>query len=65
MEDNKKEVKKMARRYRIGKAYVVRRRDGTFKKWTRIGRSLRADKRKRAKRTVRSGYGHRGDLRRR
>lgn len=52
----------MGRRYKIGKSYVERRRDGTFKRWSGIGRSLRADRRKRATRRTKAGYGHLGDL---
>lgn len=59
----------MGRRYKIkGKPrhYVERDRHGRFKKWTRIGRSLRADRRKSpAKTTVKPGYGHRGDQKKR
>jgi len=49
------------KRTKIRKFYVQRRKDGTFKKWTAIGRSLKADRRKKAKNTVKSGYGHKGD----
>ena len=52
----------MGRRYKIGHSYVERRRDGTFKRWSGIGRSLSADRRRHAKRKVRSGYGHQGDI---
>lgn len=52
----------MARRYKIGKYYVVRDRNGRFKRWTRIGKSLKYDRRTTAKRRVKPGYGHRGDL---
>ena len=56
----------MAKRYLIKKKfYVVRRKDGTFKRWTRVGKSLKADRRTKAKRIVKSGYGHRGDQKRR
>ena len=53
------------KRTKIGKYYVVRRKDGTIKRWTAIGKSLRRDRLKRAIKTVKSGYGHRGDLKRR
>ena len=54
-------IKKVSTKY-----YVERDRHGRFKKWTRIGRSLRADRRKSpAKTTVKPGYGHRGDLKKR
>lgn len=63
----------MARRYVVCKAtgsrihkrsctYVVRSKKGTFKKWTNIGRSTKADSRVRSKRRVKKrGYGHLGD----
>ena len=55
----------MGRRYRLKskpKAYVERDRYGQFKKWTNVGRSLAADRRKKAKTHVKSGYGHTGDI---
>jgi len=56
----------MAKRYLVKKKfYVVRRKDGTFKKWTRVGKSLKADRKVKAKTIVKSGYGHRGDQKRR
>lgn len=55
----------MGRRFKIGRFYVERRKNGQFKKFVAIGRSLSVDRRKRAVRTVRSGYGHIGDRRRR
>lgn len=51
-------VKKVSKKY-----YVERKANGQFKKWTRIGRSLKADRRTHAKRRVKSGYGHLGDRR--
>jgi len=53
----------MARRYKIGKYYVIRRKNGTFQRWTRIGRSLKADRRSKAKTKAKSGYGYKGDQR--
>lgn len=53
------------RRYRIkGRPYhwAVRNADGTFRKWTRIKRSLAVDKAKKAKTKVKPGYGYRGDI---
>jgi len=50
------------KRQKIGKYYVVRDKKGRFKRWIRIGRSLKIDRRKIAKRRVKSGYGHKGDL---
>lgn len=46
--------------------YVVRDKNGRFKKWTNIGRSTRVDTRIRAKRRLKRskpGYGHLGDYR--
>lgn len=54
-------------------AYVERDRLGRFKKWTSVGRSLAADRRKRVGRKripktkggkAKSGYGHQGDYKR-
>jgi hypothetical protein len=41
--------------------YVRRGKKGRFKESDDVGRSLRADRRKKAKKKVRSGYGDRGD----
>ena len=60
--------KKGARRYSIkGKpgAWVRRNKLGQFVKWVSIGASLRADRRTKAKTTVKSGYGYKGDLKKR
>ena len=54
----------MVKRQKIGKYYVTRTKDGQFKKWVGIGKSLRADRKKKNARRVSSGYGHRGDTRR-
>lgn len=54
---------RMTFRTKIGKFYVERNRIGQIKKWVRIGRSLSADKRTRAKKKVKSGHGHQGDIR--
>ena len=51
-------VKKVSKKY-----YVERKANGQFKKWTRIGRSLKADRRVKAKKKVKSGFGHLGDRR--
>ena len=54
----------MGRRYRLKSRpgyYVERDRYGRFKKWTKIPRSIKVDKRKKAKK-VKPGYGHKGDL---
>ena len=55
----------MGRRYKIGKSYVERRKDGTFKKWTPIGKSLSMDRAKKARKKVKPGYGHQGDIKKR
>jgi len=49
------------KRQKIGKCYVQRKRNGQFKSWARIGRSLAADRRKISFNHAKSGYGHRGD----
>ena len=41
--------------------FVRRRAKGRFKESDDVGRSLRTDRRKKAKRKVRSGYGDKGD----
>lgn len=60
--------KKGARRYSIKgkpKAWALRDRLGRFKKWMSRGRSQKADRRVKAKTIVKSGYGHRGDQKKR
>jgi hypothetical protein len=52
----------MTARSRIGKHYATRTRKGTFKKFVSVGRSLAMDRRKKAKKKVKSGYGHLGDI---
>lgn len=55
----------MGRRYRLKSkpgAYVERDSHGRFKKWTGVGRSIRVDRRVKAKHVPsRGGYGHLGD----
>lgn len=51
----------MTKRTKIKKSYVQRDKKGRFVKWVLIGKSLKADKRKKAKTKVKSGYGHKGD----
>lgn len=53
----------MTYRTKIGKYYVERRKDGSIAKWTSVKRSARVDRAKRAIRRVKSGYGHKGDIR--
>lgn len=43
------------------KHYAIRNPDGTFKNIESIGKSLIADRRRKAKRIVKSGQGFRGD----
>jgi len=52
----------MGKRQKIGKCYVERRKDGTFKSWVGIGRSLSADRRKKTMTKTKAGYGHQGDV---
>ena len=58
----------MGRRYKIKRApgyYVERDRRGRFKRWTKISRSIRVDKRRKVpQRREEPGYGHRQDYRR-
>jgi len=52
----------MAKRYVVKNHYVIRRKDGTFKKWENIGKSIRIDKRIKAKyHPKKKGYGYKGD----
>jgi hypothetical protein len=48
-------------RKRKGSAYAKRTAKGRFKEIDPVKRSLPADRRKKAKRKVRSGYGDQGD----
>ena len=59
-------MNKMSRRERIGSRYITRRKDGTFSKNVDIGRSLSADRRRKAKTQVKSGQGRgdKGDIKR-
>ena len=43
--------------------YAKRRGDGTFKEMDDVGRSQKADKRSKSKKTVKPGYGDQGDQR--
>ena len=56
----------MSRRERIGSRYISRRKDGTFSKNVDIGRSISADKRQKAKTSVKAGAGQgdKGDIKR-
>jgi hypothetical protein len=42
--------------------YAQRRKNGEFKKFTSIGKSIRADRRKKAEHVAKPGYGNQGDL---
>ena len=46
------------------KTFTKRRADGTFKEMDDVGRSLSGDRRTKAKRATKSGYGDQGDRRR-
>jgi hypothetical protein len=50
---------------RAGTFYAKRKSSGRFKEMDEKGRSLKADRRTKAKGTAKSGYGGRGDRRRR
>ncbi len=43
------------------KRYVKRNQDGTFKESDDVGKSLAADRRQKAKKKVKAGYGDQGD----
>lgn len=45
-------------------AYAKRTATGRFSEMDDVGRSQKTDKRRKAKKTVRSGYGDQGDVRR-
>jgi hypothetical protein len=51
----------MARRTKIGKSYVIRRKNGQFMRFSKIRRSIRSDKQRRAVAKVKSGYRYKGD----
>jgi hypothetical protein len=46
---------------RTGKSFAKRTAKGHFKEMDRVKRSLRGDRRKKAKRKVKSGHGDQGD----
>jgi hypothetical protein len=48
----------------VDKRFVRRRADGTFKESDDVGRSLAADRRRKAKTPAKSGQGDRGDRKR-
>jgi hypothetical protein len=50
---------------RAGTLYAKRTSRGRFKEMDEKGRSLKADRRTKAKKATKSGYGDRGDRRRR
>ena len=52
----------LVRRPKAG-AYAKRTARGRFKEMDDVGRSQKTDKRRKAKKTVRSGYGDQGDAR--
>jgi hypothetical protein len=48
--------------HKTDRSYVRRRKSGQFKKKVKIGRSLAADRRTKAKTRVKKGQGDRGDV---
>jgi hypothetical protein len=54
----------VSKRQRFGNRYISRRKDGTFSKNVNVGRSISADRRTKAKKTVKAGYGDKGDVKR-
>ena len=62
---NKKAKKRTGKRELINtgtdKRYVRRSKGGRFKESDDVGRSLSADRRRKSKKKVKSGYGDRGD----
>lgn len=50
---------------RGGRRYVTRDSKGRFKTVVSVKKSLAADRRSKAKKTVKPGYGHRGDQKKR
>jgi len=52
------------KRQRIGNRFISRRKDGTISKNVNVGRSLSADRRRKAKTTASAGQGDKGDLKR-
>lgn len=50
-------------RSKIGKFYVRRDKKGRFTKWTSIGSSLKADRRRKSSTKVKPGNGHKGETR--
>lgn len=46
---------------RAGKSYAKRMAKGRFKEMDKVSRSLASDRRRKAKRKVKSGYGDTGD----
>ena len=51
-------------RNKAGTFYAKRTRRGRFKELDEQGRSLKVDRRRKAKRTVKAGYGDQGDQKR-
>jgi hypothetical protein len=63
----KKGAKKTSKRtvlepHKGDRRYVRRNKEGEFKKEVNVGRSLAADRRSKAKTTVKKGQGDRGDV---
>ena len=60
----KSTAKRTAVSNRAGSFYAKRKTSGKFKEMDEKGRSLKTDRRRRAKKTTKSGYGDQGDRRR-
>jgi hypothetical protein len=62
----RKSTRSPAKRDRVSRpgasAYAKRTSRGRFKEMDDVGRSQKADKRRKAKKKVRSGYGDQGDI---
>lgn len=59
----KSSAKRTAVKNRAGSFYAKRKSSGRFKEMDEKGRSLSTDRRRRAKKTTKSGYGDQGDRR--
>ncbi|MFW5889065.1 MAG: hypothetical protein ACOCUD_01660 [Bacillota bacterium] len=51
----------MPKRQRIKGSYVTRRKDGTFKNWVKVGKSINIDKKRESMTKCKQGYGNQGD----
>jgi len=60
---SKRDVVKMGKGKKS--TYVVRKKDGKFEEFSNIGKSILEDANVKAKKKVKPGHGHEGDLKRR